>query len=424
MGRLLLLLFLATALSANLMFQRGAKAVGQASGERLSEHQVTTLAAEAAQAGLVEAQQYLRTTGANATSSSFQGAFNGGQYATDVTVVPGSRWVTIRSEGSYTLPNGERGRHVKELALRGQSALGLGGAPPTPPTAAAGSATPPGSLPEFMEGAVVTAEQMFSLHNGFAVRGGGHNANIRTNGDAQSSTASVEGFLLHAEPVIDPAIRAGLEGILAPPVNPDGLPLLLEVPPVVIPEFRAADHRTAATDSFATDVHLSGTYLLGTPTAPAIWFIDGDLNTHAATTFSGYGIFLVEGNANFNHPVTNLTAGATESHLAIYTTGDLSVNASATLQAQLFANGNLNFGGSSRVIGSLVTRGTLNINGANPTVDAQAPSPSLTAPIWPLAAASAPASSPPPAPTSVFVYEPVRSRQWSVAPDAQTGAAP
>ncbi|MEM8598645.1 MAG: hypothetical protein AAGF99_01885 [Bacteroidota bacterium] len=404
MGRLLLFLLVSTTLSTSVSFQRGAWTSYEEATERLSEHHAYLLAEEAATAGLVEARRHLDSHGAATTSLS--GSHSGGTYRTDV-VVQGSGAVAVRSEGTLVLP-GDQGtaRHVKEVsfAAGGTAPSGLPGMPAPAPTFASDT-----HLPDFMQGAVI-AERTFSLHNGFRVEGNGGNANIRTNGSAQGSSAHVEGFLLHAQRINDAGIRNRLSNLFHPVENASNDPFLQQVSRVTIPNFNVQNLSRQATQVFNSNLHLNGAYTLGTADAPAIWYVNGDLSTHGPTTFSGYGIILVRRNVNLNHPVTNLDSGAANAHLALYGAQDVSINSTVTLHAQVFARSNVNFGGRSTVYGQVITRGTLNINGSNPRVVYQPAASAIVAPFW----ASMMMPMPAPAPSAdALVFAPTRIREWN-----------
>ncbi|MEM6782120.1 MAG: hypothetical protein AAF624_00090 [Bacteroidota bacterium] len=403
MGRLLLFLLISTTLSTSVGFQRGAWTSYEEATERLSEHHAYLLAEEAATAGLVEARRHLDSHGGAAAS--LTGAHSGGTYRADV-VVQGGGAVSVRSEGTLVLP-GDQGaaRHVKEVSFSTSSgATGMGGMPPLATAFASDT-----HLPEFMQGAVI-AERTFSLHNGFRVEGNGGNANVRTNGSAQGSRAHVEGFLLHAQRINDAGIRNRLSDLFHPVENVSNDPLLQQVSRVTIPNFNVRNLRSQATQVFNSNLHLNGAYTLGTADSPAIWYVNGDLSTHGPTTFSGYGVILVQRNVNVNHPVTNLNSGAANAHLALYGAQDVSINSNVTLHAQVLARNNVNFGGSSTVYGQIVTRGTLNLNGSDPRVVYQPPASAIAAPFW----ASMMTTMPTPAPSAdALVFVPTRVREWN-----------
>lgn len=150
--------------------------------------------------------------------------------------------------------------------------------------------------------------------------------------------------------------------------------------PVIVPTFRAEDHRAKATRLFPGGTTLSGNYTLGTRESPAIWYVDGDLRTAGDVTFSGYGVIVTRGKMEVSHHVR--TAGAAgESALGLYVNGNIELKkASLQVTGQWLANGKVELDAYTRLTGTMTAQ-KVELKGPV-VIDYVPPTGVLTAPIW------------------------------------------
>ncbi|MEM9664717.1 MAG: S8 family serine peptidase [Bacteroidota bacterium] len=204
------------------------------------------------------------------------------------------------------------------------------------------------------------------------------NASVFTNGNLRiDEDVRVEGFCYHAGNTYGSTSRA-----CRPVYNPTGEATAQREPTVVIPDFDADAHRGVATQVTNGDLTLQGAYTLGTAENPVIWFVDGNLRVRGTTTISGYGVFVVKGNADIRGRFT-AQSDPDVSTIGLYVEGNVDVRTSR-FAAQVLAKGDIRLGEEAQVYGSLTSTGNLQ-SGEEMRLHYRPASPALTEPFWPVA---------------------------------------
>jgi hypothetical protein len=337
-----------------------------ASGE-LADKQYEVLSRNAALVGFNRARQALADS---FTDQTLEGEDDGASYEVSVVVV-GNRAV-VNAVGSMA---GARDA-VVDYSIRADFARTLGPPPPDPP--------------QFMDFAIL-AEQNITLRGDFmgAIEIAGDeaselNANLHTNSDliVKGNSARVAGFGTFAL-----TGTGKLAETFNPNYNPTGLndsyqAARVEMPEVDIPAWMA-NVNVAAGRTSTGGVSISGEYFDGgTRDNPFIWVVEGgDLNIAGNTVINGYTMFIVEGDVNIS---SNLLAGdsgydgATESSIAIYSTGNIDLGGDREVEAQMYSGGDMIMGtGTPIVRGSITTRSEVEFRGT-PEILYRPASPALT----------------------------------------------
>jgi hypothetical protein len=375
MGQSLLLMTAAASLAAGFLFFTSGRSGGDAVAARANEALAASVATQLAHTGLNEAVQWVVGLSAPRADTVFQGQAQGGRYAVTVTFLPGSTRVRVLSrgwvEGAGRGPNGTRVPVERFVESELDQALAAGGTP---------------ALPPFMQYAVATGQLLTANGQVFVeAEDPAMNANVWTSRGAQVNNVNrFDGFLHHVDDFNDAGIRSRTEAAFAPNANPSGYPVLQQSPAIAIPAFVASDHQHLATRTSLGNEVLSGAVALGTATAPTIWYVGGDLQfTASPVTFTGHGIFLVQGNINVSAPVT--TAVTETSSVAFYTTNTFNMNSPVTMTGQILAGRDINFHHAGTVLGSILTSGHVNWNGGGRVV--YRPANPLLAPMYTTAGA-------------------------------------
>lgn len=237
-------------------------------------------------------------------------------------------------------------------------------------------------VPPFMQYAALSGNDLTILSPiTIAVEGEAPiNASVFTNNTLKvyNADARVEGFGYFGNGIV------GLySNTFAPRYNPTGLAPQRQVAPIPVPAFNAADFADRATQTADGDLYLSGHYDLGTFRHPAIIYVPGSLRTLGPVSFSGYGIFIVQGGIVLMHPVTTENSDATTT-LGLYSSQSITVlSQNLAIAANLFANWEIILAQQSTIHGSL-TAG-MNIKFLGPaTINYRPTSPALTEPFWPM----------------------------------------
>lgn len=367
MGKAVLFLVASMALTSGVfMFAGLQRSVFQADGQ-FNEQAAQLLARQVALTAMSEARTGFLSapSGFTTSSTTYSGTFEGGTFET--SLIPESSGlestVRIRVEGRMPYGEGQIASHTIETTYR----LGAGG----------GAVSPSTQVPEYMSYALL-------LNNDLEIGGRAtihaspqSNANVHTNGvlRGNGNAARVEGYGTYAG-------GADFTGQSSDTYQPKfivpGQSPVYRVDPVEIPSFDASRYRSMA-DEVSGTVSLGNLQLGGSREDPKIWYVDGDLALNGGTV-TGYGLLVVKGNVTINGNVT--TSGPDNSHLTIYTEGDVefTMNGNATIHGNLFVNGDLKkFNGNATLYGSMTVRGSAEITG-NYDLYYREVSPTLTLP--------------------------------------------
>lgn len=184
------------------------------------------------------------------------------------------------------------------------------------------------------------------------------NADVHANGNLQLGPVAVRvnGFGSASGRVHN---RTGLPApsVFLPNVNPAGLPATAEgAPPVPVPDVEPSRYRPQADRVLPRNSRLSGQYALGTRGSPALLYAEGNLTTSGAVTFSGWGVLVVEGNFQVDHPIV-LSGGAANGQVLVVVGGHAQVRSPG-----LDVAGNWFVGGNAQLAaGARFTNGTLTV---------------------------------------------------------------
>jgi hypothetical protein len=335
---------------------------------RVADHQYQMLARQAAKNGLFRARQEMA---AGMAQPVVMGEYGEGTYNANVSL--SGNYATILSEGR--MPN------TRDQAVSWKIKAVF---------EATGSNLPP-IAPTFMRYALITDEDLTLGGNpdvdleAEALVGRNTNANIHTNGDLtiNGDNVYVAGFGTYVGSANANPERA-LTTTFTPPANPgdlDGLQAIGEIP---IPELNIQE--TLANVSVDTEsnksVELTGTLQGGSREDPLVWYIpNGGLTITGDVQIDGYVMFIVDGDINISGNVrtTSGWSEGEESSLVLYATGNVDINGSVKVAAQIFANGGFRTTGTPAILGSVTTRGVVEMKGT-PGFYYRDPSPALTKP--------------------------------------------
>ena len=358
MGKLMLLLVIATTLSGMLLHGNVQETISKAN-ERFVEHGSTMLAREVAMTGMNGALQMASgqfSSGSYGGTSPWNGTFNDGAY--NVTLTAQGSGIEITSVGTF-------GNEQYTIARYYDYVSGSGG------------------VPDFMKDAI-SCNGDITVQNDLNVLSPGpsENANIHANGNItfDGGTSTIQGFGNYGGSLALNTSQTA-EDIFQPVDNPGGAPLHEQVDPISFPILNAASYESIATQVTNGNVFLFGTKVMGTKENPKIWYINGDVMTVTPTTFTGYGVILVNGNFNINHNISS--DASTESTLGVYVEGNINVLSSAlTLDGQWYVDGLL-LPGSNTTFQGTVSSSSGSCNFSTPFSIGYLPAnPALTDPFW------------------------------------------
>ena len=323
----------------------------------VADDEYAVLARSVAIAGTERAKQHLAIS---FTEESFQGYFDQGTYDVDVTI-SGST-ATIVSAGSVAASGNSYVTRTVRVVIQ-------------PVT----SAVPP----LFGKGLLVGGD-LFIGGSGDVMAIGvtdstssALNASVHTNSnlDVDGDDANVAGFGTYSGSIDAPHADV----VFDPNYNPDGDPVVTYSEPVYIPVFDPlqianefgidvnveTDMPGSWSASGSWNCHLTGTLPGGSAAHPLVIYCPGSLRLESLLV-EGYAIFIGEGRTRIDRivqsDVSTYPDGETSS-LAIYSPGDILMNGSDEVWAQLYTNGTLQFRGEINIYGGLVTSGSLDIRG-------------------------------------------------------------
>ena len=326
------------------------------------------LARSAAIAGSERAKQHLARS---FTEESFEGYFDQGTYAVDVTI-SGST-ATIVSEGSVTASgNRHVTRTVREVIESGPESFPSG----------------------FGHGLLIGGDLVLGGTGDILSIGVSDstaatlNANVHTNSNllVHGDAARVLGFGSYSGSIT----AKNADSTFQPEYNPNNDPSAFHAPTVPIPtveplqlandfgmDVNVSTDMPGSWDPFGQwNCHLSGTLMGGSAADPRVIYCPGNMRLQSLLV-EGYAIFIAEGETAVNNflrsDVSTYPDGETSS-LAIYSDGDITLNGNDEVWAQLFTNASLRYQGTIDIYGSLVTGGSLNFSGSarihyRPTTD-------------------------------------------------------
>ncbi|NNE70026.1 MAG: S8 family serine peptidase, partial [Rhodothermales bacterium] len=246
-----------------------------------------------------------------------------------------------------------------------------------------GEATASLNVPPFFQFAVASGNTL-NLNGGVHVGvesglSSTMNGNIYSTGDLsfEGSGNLVEGFGYYRGDL------AGSSSSFQPRYNPADQAVHQRVDEIAMPYLNADSFSNLATTNYGNSLFLSGDYALGTCLEPAIWHVNGTVETTGPVTFTGYGIIIATGDIKVGHDMFTAITGD-ESQLGLYTEGKLETTAShADIAAQVYTNGTPVLEDGTRILGSIVTQGGVDFKGSAEVLYRPA-SPALTEPIWPI----------------------------------------
>ncbi|WP_457652409.1 hypothetical protein [Rhodocaloribacter sp.] len=141
--------------------------------------------------------------------------------------------------------------------------------------------------------------------------------------------------------------------VFRPNYSPTGLAPPRAVDSLGIPILDAAAFEALATRTAKGNLNLKENYTFGTRENPTIWYVGGNLTTKGEVTFTGYAIFIVEGNVDIRHSIVDRN-DATETTLGFYAEGQGTFRAdNLSLRAQVFTNKMGKFKGTTTLYGHL-----------------------------------------------------------------------
>ena len=115
---------------------------------------------------------------------------------------------------------------------------------------------------------------------------------------------------------------------------------------------------------------------------PAVWYVDGNMEINGDVTFSGYGVFIVDGKIDIKKNITT-DAGPAENTLALYATGKIEVKANdVSVAAQLFANKEVKLKSNVTLYGSITSGNTVKFEKSS-TIYYREPPQAITDLLWP-----------------------------------------
>lgn len=205
------------------------------------------------------------------------------------------------------------------------------------------------------------------------------NASVYSTGDLkiQGSGNLIEGFGYHKGSLDGPS------SAFQPAYNPANDPVHSSISEIEMPYLNADSFSGLATQYFGNSLFLSGDYALGTCLDPAVWYVNGTVETNGPVTFSGYGIIISTGDVKLGHDVFTAITGH-ESQVGLYSEGKLETTTNnVDIAAQVYTNGTAVLENGTRIMGSIVTQGGVDFKGDAEILYRPA-APALTEPIWPV----------------------------------------
>ena len=363
MGKLMLLLVTVSTIVGMLLHGSIADNIN-GGNERFVEHGSKMLARELAMTGLNDALITVSGYFSGGTYSGPSGAqgegailgnYDGGSYSIDLDGSGNTTTVTVTSsfEGEqYTV------ERTYEYVSTG------------------------GGVPDFMNDAISCGSNM-TVMNDLNVHSSnpGENANIHANGimSFNGGTSTVEGFGTYGGSVAFNTAQTATD-ILQPVSNPESAPVHDQVDPVDFPILNASSYEGIATEVTNGDVFLFGPKPMGTETDPKIWYINGNVTVVALTSFTGYGVVLVNGNVTvLNHIASS---AIDESSLGFYVDGTVNVAAPGlNLDGQWYVDGAFLPGINTTFQGNMSTSSVCSFTGPW-SIGYLPANPALTEPFW------------------------------------------
>ena len=326
--------------------------------QRLNEHTAKVLAREVALTGLGEGTQLVfdsfEASGSYTGPLTLTGLHDGGSYQLDINT--SGTDITVKAVGTFN-----RARHTLS---RSYSYLQSGG----------------GSVPPFM-GRPVTCNGNLVVQDDFNLSDASEDVNVHANGNVRfaGGNALITGFGTYGGN-LELENGQSESDIFHP--NSGGTPLTEQVDDIDIPVFMPEAYEGIATVADYDNVMLSGTVALGTKANPKIWYIDGNLMMTGPVTFTGYGVFVVNGDIEINNDVT--TAGASEeSTVGFYTRGNITIkNSGLDMAGQWILKGNVELESNTRFTGTITNTGNCYFKKSF-NMSYRSASPALTEPFWP-----------------------------------------
>ena len=344
MGKLALLLVLAV---GGIAIYHGASSGQGLTGaaDQAAEAQRRVLARSAAKTGWQRVKQDLVGGFAAGTVT----GQNGSASYTVTTTLAGSEAVVV-SEGRMPIP-GKSAQTRYTLTYRLRS---VGG----------------DNLPAFAEYAVAVDGDMEMSGNGAIVspafpgpRGDSLRVRVHANGNLHAGSGStvVQGFGTYST-----SATGKLSNTFRPRGNSANAPVLTKTDPIDIPTVVPSEILAAyggATRAYPTspnrywNADIRGTLSGGTRDNPAVYYVPGNAIL-SNLTVEGYAVFVADGRVDIGGTVRGTPdAGRTESALAIFTAGEVTMNGGANAYASIVADGGLDFKGNVDIYGSLIVGG-------------------------------------------------------------------
>lgn len=240
---------------------------------------------------------------------------------------------------------------------------------------ASGSVTNSSGLPPFYNfaitaGLTIDIYESATLWTGFEDPTSSGNASLFSNKflDLDNGNSTIRGFSYNAEAYQkgsdvqdpEPATWASwMQEVPQPNYNPSGLPGNVAVDAIDIPYLDVDQFKGLATRVSNKDLTLRGHYELGTRENPTIWFVNGNMRTREAVTFSGYGVFLVKGAISISHDITG-AEGKAETTLGLYANNSITFkSAGLTVAAHIFTNNHVLVLKELHLYGNITAGGTV-----------------------------------------------------------------
>ncbi len=244
-------------------------------------------------------------------------------------------------------------------------------------------------LPPFLQFAITTFDDLKLGDNIYVGLEGSTaaNASLYAGGDIRfkgsPGNTRVEGFGYYTGK-LKSRDEETAQQVFQPRLNPTSLAPTQEVSALEAPHFEPSAFSQHVTETTRRHLDLKGHYQLGTKENPTVWYVKGDLRTRGDVSFSGYGIFLVEGDIMIKHNVTT-DIHTEDNQLGLYAKGDIGVgeNGSVNMAAQLLSLRRARFMGDCTLYGSILAVDEVRFDGQI-TLFHRPPSPVLTDLFWPM----------------------------------------
>ena len=223
-----------------------------------------------------------------------------------------------------------------------------------------------GSSPDFLNYAVMSGQDL-TLNGNMTITDDGNNnwnSNIHANGTLRLNGGNnlVSGFGTFSGSPAPINNNADIKTFI-PNQNPDGKPVYEKTDQVKVPDFKAEDYKKYATIIEPGNKIIDKNTSLGSKDNPVIYYVNGGLTIRANVTFTGYGIFIVNGPVKTEGNLLISSPDHSANNLAIYAEGDIHVDQNSQIYAQLFSNGNIIFNGNSVLHGLAVSKSSITLNG-------------------------------------------------------------